>query len=430
MNLNLFGNGNDDDNDANQYSIFIKKETYDPLMITFSAVTAGIAKKPTNANTGNTGNANHQEQGKPDPSTVVTVLTKTMVSSSLPRDSYDAQRQYTQTQSHNGSGSCDLIYVPTSFVIEKEKLDAFYVSKKIKNDATSAASVFMQRNMFEQFVKFVKKNAHARELVLIEQSYNAAIKRFPGLIDGMNSVRNLTNLSSNVQPIPASLNERFTILYTTPTDPELLFLPLASDFDVGGKFEIAIIQKALTYFCNYFQYLYMKSIDIDSVGTTPCSVGRIPTYLPALNSNIGNDTLATNVHFKDVDTTSTVPAIYAKPSYNVEIITDFLRGIITGNGLPNRAQLTNADKLKMIRDKTQLYTFRSTADYSMNYDAMLKRLYYKFPCHLTPSATVSKDAKDKIAAASSRQTGTNEFADFLRRAINAPECDKRVHFIQ
>ena len=429
MNSNLFGNGNDDDNDANQYSRFIKKETYDTLMITFSAVTAGITKKPT-------GNANHQEQ---EQSTSINVLTKTMVASS-PRDS-DAQRQYAQTQSQNGSGSCDLVYVPTSFVIEKDTLNAFYEFKKMKNDGTgtAAASVFMQRNMFEQFVKFVNKNAHARELALIEQSYNAAINRFPGLIVGMSSVQNLS--SNDVQPISANLNERFTILYTTPTDPELMFLPLASDFDARGKFGVvmddasadhhpAIAQKALTYFCNYFQYLYMKSMPIGSAAPTLCSVGRIPTYLPALNSNIGNGT-ATNVHFKDVDATATATAaaIYAKPSYNVEIITDFLRGIITGIDLPNRAQLTNADKLKVIQDKTQLYTFRSTADYSMNYDAMLKRLYYKYPCHLTPSATVSKDARDKIAA-SSRQTGTTTFAYFLSRAINAPECDKtKSHFI-
>ena len=153
-------------------------------------------------------------------------------------------------------------------------------------------------------MKFVKKNARTRELALIEQSYDAAIKRFPGLIDGMNSVRNLTNLSSNVPPIPANLNERFTILYTTPPVPELEFLPLASDFattsTVNGKFYTAITQKALTHFCNYFQYLYMKSIAIDTTGDlTPCSVGRIPTYLPALNSNIGNDTLLSLLKYSD-----------------------------------------------------------------------------------------------------------------------------------
>ena len=319
MNLNLFGNGTDDDNDENQYSRFIKKETYDQLLITFNAVTAGV-KKPENANA-NTGNKGEADT-KPNPSTI-TVLTKTMVSSSRETDS---QRQYAQTQnsfgSGSGSGSCDLVYVPTSFVMEKDKLEAFYESKKMKTDA--AASVFMQLGMFEQFMKFAKKNARMRELALIEQSYNAAIKRFPGLIDGMNSVRNLADLRVVSPIIPANLNERFTILYTTPTVLELVFLPLETDFAAGGKFGVvidasghrpaAITQKALTYFCNYFQYLYMKRITIGSSVPTPYSVGRIPTYLPALNSNIGNDTLATNVHFKDVVAAADDVAAAASPS--------------------------------------------------------------------------------------------------------------------
>ena len=427
-----------DDDEETQYSKFIKKETYDQLLATFNAVTAGGAKndgKPIP----NPMQQLQQMQGsnstidKPNPATVINVLTKQLISSS--NDSYNAQKYYAQTQnaygsygsygsgsgssSMSGSGSCDLVYVPTSFVLEKENLDAFYVSKKMKNDAAAAANVFMQLDMFEQYVKFAKKNVRTRELALIEQSYNATIKRFPQLIDGMNTVLDLTTLSADLNnpalTIPINTNERFTILYTTPTVPALNFLPLASEFT--NKFAPAITQKALTYFYNYFQYLYMKNM-----GAATYSVGRITNYLPALNSNIGTGVTATKVDFtNDINAN-------AKPSYNVEIITDFLRGIITGS-LPNRAQLTNQDKFKVIQDKTQLYTFRSTTEYSMNYDALLKHLYYKRPCHLTPSATISKEAKDKIAAASTGKiaaasTGNTTFAQFMISAINAGACDK------
>ena len=108
----------------------------------------------------------------------------------------------------------------------------------------------------------------------------------------------------------------------------------------------------------------------------------------------------------------------------MEIITDFLRGIITGNDLPNRAQLTNADKLKVIQDKTQLYTFRSTADYSMNYDAMLKRLYYKYPCHLTPNAKVTKEEKKTITDAALVAGGVVTYQYYIRRAIGASDKTK------
>ena len=157
----------------------------------------------------------------------------------------------------------------------------------------------------------------------------------------MDKVWNLTALATDLDAVPvvptskptADLNERFVILYTTPTSPALDFLPLASLFaPPANKFNPAIAQKALTYYCNYFQYLCMKDI-----GSINYSVGRIPNYLPALTSKIDNTTIGTNVHF--LDNGAANPAIYAKPSHNVEVMTNFLMGIITGEGLPNRATL-------------------------------------------------------------------------------------------
>jgi len=382
MNLNLFGS--DDDDQSSRFVVNLKKETYDPLLITFNAITAGTTKPPELDKDKNKG-ANDQ---------TINLLTQTMLkasaSASAPVD-LDAEEKKTQNT------SCDYVaFVPTSFDVSIDTVNAFYVSKnEFKqtlgklNAKDAVSSIFMQWTMFEQFVKFVKKNAHKRELALIEQSYKKTIDKFKPLGDGMNNVLNLTVLETDLDANKptADLNQRFVILYTTPTNPPLPFLPLASEFTASGPFNGAIIQKALTYFCNYFQYLCMKRI-----GGTSYSVGRIPNYLPALNSNVGTNVKATNVNFLN--------NAYAKPSYNIELISNFLMGIINTKGLPNRATLAYQDKFKVIRDNTHLYTFKSTTEYSMNYETLLNRLYYKYPCHLTPIATVTKDAMTAIATAS------------------------------
>ena len=424
--MNIFSNPDDDDEiQSSRFAMHLKKETYDQLMITFNNVTSGSSSTKNEKSSG--GRTQPTTQSAPEYSNAPKVLTQTMLKGSSTSAS---------SSSSSSSSSCDyVVNIPTSFVVSKDQIKEFYKDinkfKQTKtdlklNDAT--ASVFMQSDMFEQFVKFVKKNAHKRELVLIEQSYNNAIDRFKPLTSGMDKVWNLTVLATNLDVVPvvptskptADLNERFVILYTTPISPALDFLPLASEFVNTGKFNVAISQKALTYFYNYFQYLYMKAIN-----GTNYSVGRIPNYLPALTSNIAPTVTGTPVHYQNV------AQVYAKPSYNVEVIPNFLIGIITGEGLPNRATLSNRDKFKVIRDNTHLYTFKSTPDNSMNYDALLKQLYYKYPCCLTPNAILSKDAMKKIATASKAAAVAaaaavvlvvTPFNTFLIDAIN--ECDK------
>ena len=443
MNLNLFGS--DDDDQSSRFVVNLKKETYDPLLITFNAVTAGSTKKPEidkdkDKGVKDTGNKDAGNKDAGNNTQTINLLTQAMLSTSAsaPVD-LDAEQKKTQDT------SCDYVaFVPTSFDVSIDTVNAFYESKhEFKqtfgklNMKDAFASVFMKWTMFEQFVKFVKKNAHKRELALIEQSYNEAINKFKPLIDGMQNVWNLTVLATDLDANPvvatskptADLTQRFVILYTTPTDPALDFLPLASEFAAGGPFHGAITQKALTYFYNYFQYLYMKVTAITG------SVGRIPNYLPALNSNIAPTVTGTPVHYVNVNAVN--PAIYAKPSYNIELISNFLMGIMNAKGLPNRATLSRQDKFKVIRDNTHLYTFKSTTEYSMNYETLLNRLYYKYPCYLTPIATVTKDAMTAIATASKAAAVAaaaaaaaggpvvpvvTPFYTFLRDAIAA--CDK------
>jgi hypothetical protein len=428
MSLNLFGS--DDDDQSSRFVVNLKKETYDPLLITFNAITAGPTKKPEIdkdkdkgvKDTGNKDTGNNNTQ-------TINLFSQSMLttSASVPVD-LDAEQKKTQDT------SCDYVaFIPTSFDVSIDTVNAFHESKyefkqthgKV-NVKDAFASVFMKWTMFEQFVKFVKKNAHKRELALIEQSYKEAIFKFKPLVDGMNSVWNLTVLATDLDANPvvatskptADLTQRFVILYTTPTDPALPFLPLASEFVNPGLFDPAITQKALTYFHNYFQYLYMK---VAAAATG--SVGRIPNYLPALTSNIAPTVTGTPVHY--VDVLGVNPAIYAKPSYNIELIPNFLMGITNTKGslLPNRATLSRQDKFKVIRDNTHLYTFKSTTEYSMNYETLLNRLYYKPPCYLTPIATVTKDAMTAIATASKAGAAAPgvPFNTFLSQAIAATE---------
>ena len=270
MNLNLFGS--DDDDQSSRFVVNLKKETYDPLLITFNAVTAGPTKKPALDKDKNNKDAGNKDAGNKDAGNkdagnkdatgnnntqTINLLTQTMLptSASAPVD-LDAEEKKTQDT------SCDYVaFVPTSFDVSIDTVNAFYASKyEFKqtygklNVKDAFASVFMKWTMFEQFVKFVKKNAHKRELTLIEQSYKEAIFKFKPLVDGMNSVWNLTVLATDLDANPvvatskptADLTQRFVILYTTPTDPVLYFLPLASEFVNPGLFDPAITQKALT----------------------------------------------------------------------------------------------------------------------------------------------------------------------------------------
>ena len=428
MNFNLFGS--DDDVQSSRFVVNLKKETYDPLLITFNAITAGPAINSELDKDNEIKDNEIKDTGTQQNPQTINLLAQNMLTTTIlaPVD-LDAEQKKTQNT------SCDyVVFVPTSLDVSIDTVNAFYESnKEFKktfgklnlNDAV--ASVFMQWAMFEQFVEFANKNVRTRELALIEQSYKDAINQFKPLLVGMEKAWNLTVLATNLdaanpQSKPtADPNQRFVILYTTPTNPSLAFLPLASEFAAGNSFNLAITQKALTYFCNYFQYLCMKVVN-----GLNCSVGRIPNYIPALTSKIGNTVNGTNVHFTDNG------QIYAKPSYNIELVSNFLMGIITGKDLPNRSTLSRQDKFKVIRDNTHLYTFKSTTDYSMNYEALLKRLYYKYPCHLTPIATVTKVKMEAIATAS--KTGAvgpgvarTPFNTFMSQAITA--CDQKSYSI-
>ena len=312
MSFNLFG---DDDGQQSKFVTNLKKETYDPLLITFDEnVTYVPAQNRKNA----------------QPSTPK-ILTQSMLTSSTSELSLQ-QQQMTQYAS---SSSCDyVVYVPTSFMVSKEQIEEFYKSKqKIKQTSTmnakdAAVSIFMNKTMFEEFVKFVKKPEHARELLIIAKSYETAdetLKTFKTILTSV------------------GLNDRFRLVYIDATTP------------------------VLTNFYHYIESLYVVVIS-----GTGYSVGRIPNYIPALNSNIASTQKVPQVAY----------AINPQPSYNVEIMHQFWTGIITGQRLPNRGPLSSTEKFRVIQDNTRLYTFRSTSEYSMNYDALLKQLYYKYPCYL------------------------------------------------
>ena len=138
--LNLFGSDSSDSSDSVQSSRFaanLKKETYDPLLITFNSIRT--AKKTNNANGAKdaTGTKNatgaKDATGKKDatgtnqPSrsaATLDVFSQKMVLAKSFNSLDDAQRT-TQT-----AASCDyIVYVPTSFEIKKETMNAFYDSK-------------------------------------------------------------------------------------------------------------------------------------------------------------------------------------------------------------------------------------------------------------------------------------------------------------
>jgi hypothetical protein len=156
----------------------------------------------------------------------------------------------------------------------------------------------------------------------------------------------------------------------------------------------------------------------NAVSAVTGSFGRILDYLPPLNSRMVGR--ATRVNYINEPTPN--PTSYAHPSYNVEIVTNFLRGIITGINLPNRNVLRNDNKLKPIQEKTRLYTFKSTPDYNLNYEKLLERLYYKYPCHLTPNAKVTKEEKKAITDAALAAAAA--FNGCMNAAIGASDKTK------
>ena len=429
MNLNLFGD-DDDAQSSSGFSANLKMETYNSVVVTFNSIVANADDAKANAKDTNPGDkdksriADDKSRIADDKSRIaddkaegtknIHILTQKMiVANSNSEYVVDLDEEQKKTQ----STSCDyLVYVPTSLNVAKETVDAFYETnfqfKKMfgkLNMKDAAATVFMQLDLFQKFVKYANQKSRKRALQWIQQSFQYANDRNQVVVNDMKNVRNLSVLSQYQQELQDEKgDERFVILYTTPvstsipiaTDHSLRYLPLMEKFNPiipgfggspAGNLNRIVSQKTLTHYYNYFQWFYVKN---DNANNIWGSFGRILNYVPPLNSKMA-DVVATRVSF------NSTPLLYyeAIPSYNVEIVTNFLRGIITGNNLPNRNVLRNDNKLKVIQEKTRLYTFKSTPDYNLNYEKLLERLYYKYPCHLTPNAKVTKEEKKAMTDA-------------------------------
>jgi hypothetical protein len=431
LNLNLFGD--DDDVQSSMFSANLKLETYNSVVIAFDSVTSDRDKGKEGSQDKDKGSQDKDKdkQDKQGTAQLIHILNQKMIvmpnASSLPVD-LDEEQKNTQNT------SCDyLVYVPTSFDVAKEKVDAFYETehqfKKMfgkLNMKDAAATVFMQWNQFQKFVKYANQNKHKRALQWIQQSFQDANADQQKIKTEMMKVFNLSVLSTTPRgETSTSVFQRFAILYTTPVSTAipisshnannyLDYLPLANQFiaidtvgnqttNANNRYRSIISQKALTYYYNYFKWLYAKSNTY---------FGRILNYVPSLNSR----------------TVSNKPtSVLLDCSYNLEYISYFLQTIVIKTGLPNREVLRNDNKLKVIQDKTRLYTFKSTPDYNLNYEKLLERLYYKYPCHLTPNAKVTKEAKVAITAAAADTGGAPagiNYVDFIGRAIGASTTTK------
>ena len=400
--LNLFGSDASDGIQSSRFAANLKKETYDPLLITFNSIRTAKKANKGAATKDATKDATTKDANR-NAASLDVFSQKMVLASKSSFDNLDAAQRKTQTES-----SCDyIVYVPTSFEVKKETMNAFYDSKfkqffeKKTDFNNAAANIFMSWNMFESFVNFSKLNAHKRQIALIETSYDAAKKEVGDLISAPTKLMNLENEESK----NISVGEQYAVVYSTPTRPALDFLVYADVFDTG-RLNDTVKQKVLTYFSNYFQALILHD--------NRSSVGRIPKYIPLLNSNLAASSGATPVNFK-------LP--HAAPSRNVEVMSDFLIGIMTNKKLSNRAEL-RFDKLKAIREKTYLCTFKSTTEYSMNYDTLLKRLYYKYPCYLTPSLMMSSVEIKKMQKKIIDDINCHTFVEMLTSALS--ECKKVI----
>lgn len=432
MNLNLFGD-DDDAQSSSGFSANLKMETYNSVVVTFNSIVANAddtkAKATNLGDKDKSRNADDKSRNADDKKTEGTknihILTQKMiVANSNSEYVVDLDEEQKKTQ----STSCDyLVYVPTSLNVAMETVDAFYETnfqfKKMfgkLNIQDAAATVFMQLDLFQKFMAFANQKSRKRALQWIQQSFQDANADQQKIKTEMTKVFNLTVLSTTPRSeTTTSLFQRFAILYTTPVSTAipisqvvnyLDYLPLANQFvaidsfgnqtDVANnKFRSIISQKALTYYYNYFRWLYAKSVGL---------FGRITNYVPPMNSRMVS-AFVTQVNRE-------------MPSYNVENVVYFLQTIVIKLGLPNRNVLRNDNKLKVIQDKTRLYTFKSTPDYNLNYEKLLERLYYKYPCHLTPNAKVTKEAKDVITAAALAAAAT--FNGCMDAAIGASDKTK------
>jgi hypothetical protein len=378
--LNLFGSDASDSIQSSRFAANLRKATYDPLLITFNSIRTG-KKKDT---------ANKDAKGLTTPTTpsissthAINILSQKMVLASS-FDSLDAAQRQTQRES-----TCDyVVFVPTSFEINKDAMNAFYDSKlkqlfKRKTEFdNAAANIFLNWSMFESFVIFANKKVNERQIALIEKSFDSAKKEMDKLI---NATKYAVDFSKKPVNVSIELNELWEIMYVmNDVLPDRL------------QSTSLVLKRMLNHF-----YVYTNAIVLFD-GTT--SVGRIPNYLPLLNSNMPVSYRGTPIN----DT---------EPSRNIEVMTAFLMGIMTNKKLSNRSEL-RSDKLKAIRDKTYLCTFKSTTDDSLNYETLLKRLYYKFPCFLTPSLMVPREKITQMCDDVLSESIGDEFDEILKRAVS------------
>jgi hypothetical protein len=431
MNLNLFGD-DDDAQTSSGFSANLKMETYNSVVVTFNSIVANAddAKAKDKAKANNPGDKDkgknpddkgkNAEDKKTEGTKHIHILTQKMiVANSDSEYVVDLDEEQKKTQ----STSCDyLVYVPTSLNVAKETVDAFYETehqfKKMfgkLNMKDAAATVFMQWDQFQKFVKYANQKSRKRALQWIQQSFQDANADQQKIKTEMTKVFNLTVLSTTPRSeTTTSLFQRFAILYTTPVSTaipidiatSLQYLPIVSIFNPSilvpvtpaGALNLIVYQKVLTYYLNYFKFIYEKTVGL---------FGRITNYVPPMNSRM----VAATVTIVNPD----------MPSYNVENIAYFLQTIVVNTGLPNRNVLRNDNKIKVIQDKTRLYTFKSTPDYNLNYEKLLERLYYKYPCHLTPSVTITKEEKKMITDAALNKT---PFNTCMKDAIGASTTTK------
>jgi hypothetical protein len=335
MNLNLFGD-DDDAQTSSGFSANLKMETYNSVVVTFNSIVANASDAKDKANDNNPGDKdkgrnaddkgrNADDKGrnaddkKKEGTQNIHILTQKMIVANSDSE-YVVDLDEEQKNTQSASKSCDyLVYVPTSLNVAKETVDAFYETnfqfKKMfgkLNIKDAAATVFMQWDLFQKFMAFANQKSRKRALQWIQQSFQDANVSKQVVVNDMKNVRNLSDLSAavnvnvNINNLDEKGDERFVIVYTTPvstgqpvaTANSLPYLPFASKFcnDVAApnnQFSVMISQKALTYYYNYFQWLYAKSVGC---------FGRILDYLPPLNSRmVGGIT--------NVDLTT--------PSYNV-----------------------------------------------------------------------------------------------------------------
>jgi len=300
MDLNLFNA--EDDSQSSAFASNLKQATYNPLIITFNTIVTGSAEgskkddgyrdnrgnrdnrdnryntdddyRYNRGNRGNTANQRNNPQR-------INILTQKMIPSSEDVVDLDAEQRRTQYS------SCDyIIYVPTSVEISKEKVDAFYESTPTQqfkkrvgklNLKEAAVSVFMQWNLFQKFMTEMDKPARQRMITFIKQSFDLAISKKQLILDEMKGVSDLHDLAAAPKDVDVTDSERFVILYTTPvstgnpitTANSLPYLPHASKFNpssapvfgfgltsAAGDLNLIVSQKALTYYYNYFQWVY------------------------------------------------------------------------------------------------------------------------------------------------------------------------------